>query len=218
MIPPDYSIYFMTMAAVGATLFGLIFVAVSITPESVIASSAPLERQAKAITAYVALLNPLIISLFALVPHQQIGIVVISMSSIGLLDSLALIMTLLQKAENPGAMIRRSLFILASFILYGYETYFAVLLLHSPTDGFALYALADLLIIISAFGVIRAWELVGIRQFHLLDWLSSYSTGKKAESTSNPDPAAPGASTHQEAGRTMGASQNDIDARTKKEG
>lgn len=28
MVPPDYSVYFMTMAAVGATLFGLIFVVI----------------------------------------------------------------------------------------------------------------------------------------------------------------------------------------------
>jgi hypothetical protein len=186
MIPPEYITYFMSMAAVGATLFGLIFVAVSIAPESVATSNAPLERQVKATTAYIALLNPLIISLFALVPHQQIGSAVLALSFIGLLNMLAMALTLLQNAEQKLARLRHSLFILAGFFLYGYETYFAVLLLRSPTDIFALYALADLLIIISAFGVIRAWELIGIRQFHMKDLLSSFQATKKKENIPAP--------------------------------
>jgi hypothetical protein len=70
MVPPDYSGYFTTMATVGATLFGLIFVAISIAPERVALDSAPLDRQVKAFAIYNALLNPLIISLFALVLHH----------------------------------------------------------------------------------------------------------------------------------------------------
>lgn len=44
MVPPDYAVYFMTMATVGATLFGLIFVVISIAPASIATASAPLER------------------------------------------------------------------------------------------------------------------------------------------------------------------------------
>jgi hypothetical protein len=88
MIPPEYSPFFSTMAGVGATLFGLIFVAISIAPESVAAQGASLERQIKATTAYIALLNPLIVSLFALVPHQEIGIAVLAAGGFGLLSTL----------------------------------------------------------------------------------------------------------------------------------
>ncbi len=161
------------MAAVGATLFGLIFVAVSISPESVASSEASLERQVKAVTAYIALLNPLIISLFALIPHQQIGSVVIGLSSIGLINTFAMALTLFKAAGRSGARFRHSLFILGGFFLYGYEAYFAVRLLRSPSDNVALYFLSDMLIFISVFGVIRAWDLIGIRQFSVRDWLSS---------------------------------------------
>src|ERR1700690_2089057 len=51
MVPPDYSSYFGTMATVAATLFGLIFLVVSITPESIASESAPLERQLKVVAA-----------------------------------------------------------------------------------------------------------------------------------------------------------------------
>ena len=189
MVPPNYSIYFMTMAPVGATLFGLIFVVISIAPASIVTASAPLERQGKALAAYSALLNPVIISLFALVPHQQIGLVVIALSLIGLLNTLIMVPTLVQHAVQWSARSRNSLFLLAGFLLYGSETYAAVRLLQSPTDSSALNALTDLLIIISVFGVARAWELVGIRQFQVQDWLASLGATKKKENTSNTDAA-----------------------------
>ncbi len=195
MIPLDYLPFFGAMAAVGATLFGLIFLAISIAPESVTKENAPLERQVKATTAYIALLNPFIISLFALIPHQEIGFAVISLSSIGLLYALAMAMSVLQKANQMNGAFRHRLFILASFFLYGYEFYLAVRLLQSPTDSFALYGLADLLIIISAFGVIRAWELMGIRQSRVTDWFASL---RKKGNLSNLEPADSTANIDQE--------------------
>jgi hypothetical protein len=187
MVPADYSNFFTTMAAVGATLFGLIFVAVSIAPESVAAASAPLDRQIKATAAYVALLNPLMISLFALVPHQQIGIVVITLGWIGLINTLAMTLTLLHNADQRSPRFRGSLFILASFFLYGFEIYVADHLLRSPADISWFYALADLMIFLSAFGIIRAWELIGTRQFLVKGWLTSFITKKKEERDPTPD-------------------------------
>ena len=189
MVPPDYSLYFTTMATVGATLFGLIFVVISIAPASIATASAPLERQFRALTAYSALLNPVIISLFALVPHQQIGFVVIVLSLFGLLNTFIMAPTLVQHSVQWSARFRNSPFILAGFLLYSSETYAAIRLLQSPTDSSALNALTDLLIIISVFGVARAWELVGIRQFQVQDWLSSLGATKKKETASNTDAA-----------------------------
>ena len=189
MVPPEFTVYFTTMATVGATLFGLIFVAISIAPERVAITSAPLERQVKAFAAYNALLNPLIISLFALLPHQQIGFVIVPLGLIGIIQTLIMALALVRNLVQSIARFRHSLFILGGFFLYGYETYFAVRLIRSPTDTFALYAVATLLIIIAIYGVIRAWELVGIRQFHVKDWLSSLRTIKKMENAPKKNPA-----------------------------
>jgi hypothetical protein len=179
MVPPEYAGYFMTMAAVGATLFGLIFVVISIAPESFTTASASLERQVRATTAYSALINPLIISLYALVPHQSIGVAVLVLSLTGLINTLIMALTLLPNAVQWSARMRNIPFILLGFLIYGYEVYYAVRLLQPATDRSALYGLADLLIIISVFGVARAWELVGIRQFHVKDWLASFRASKK---------------------------------------
>jgi hypothetical protein len=189
MVPPDYSMYFMTMAAVGATLFGLIFVVISIAPASITTASAPLERQVKALTAYSALLNPLIISLFALEPHQQIGTVVIALSLSGLINMLLMALILMQHSVLWRARFRNSPFILVGFVLYGFETSYGVRLLQAPTDSSALNALTDLLIIIAVYGVARAWELVGIRQIRVQDWLSSLRATKKQENASHTNAA-----------------------------
>lgn len=178
------------MAAVGATLFGLIFVAISIVPESVATANAPLERQIRATTSYVALLNPLVISLFALIPHQQIGIVTIGMSTLGLLNTLGMALTLVRSTGPWQTRIRHSLLILGGFFLYGYESSFAIRLIKSPADLASLYLLADLLIMISIFGVIQAWELIGMRQFRLLNWLSSVRMPKEDEDHAKQDNAS----------------------------
>lgn len=190
MIPPEYSSYFLTMAAVGATLFGLIFVAISIVPEGVTPANTSPERQVRAGTAYIALLNPLVISLFALIPRQPIGSVVIGMSTLGLMNTIGMTLALIRSAGPSRAQLRYSLFILGGFFLYGYESFFAVHLIQSPADNVSLYSLARLLIIISVFGVIRAWELIGMRQFNLFNWLSMGRNTKESENHSDQEGAS----------------------------
>ncbi len=183
MAPLDYSTYFVTIASVGATLFGLIFIVISIAPQSITAAEAPLERQVKATAAYTALLNPLIIALFALIPGEQIGIYVAALGGFGLINTCMMALTLLRESGRQVSRLRHSLFILAGFVLYSYEMYFAVLMLRSPSNPSPFIGLANILIILYIYGVFRAWDLVGIRQFHLRNWLFS-SGGKK--DTSDP--------------------------------
>jgi hypothetical protein len=180
MVPAEYSIFFTTMAAVGATLFGLIFVAISIAPESVAAETASVERQVKATAAYIALLNPLMVALFALVPHQIIGIAVTALSWIGLINTLAMTLTLRQEAEQGNTKFRNSIFIIVSFVLYGFEAFIATRLLQTSAQTYWFSILADLLIFLTLYGIVRAWELIGIRQFHVRDWIKSLQSSKKS--------------------------------------
>ena len=173
MVSPDYSTYFVTMATVAATLFGLIFLVVSITPENTATGRAPLERQLKATAAYLALSNPLIISLFALLPHQEIGPAVVAVAGAGLLDMLVMGVLLFRQSAAHPRTLGNSLFILVGLVLYGLEAENGIRLLLVPSDSSVLYTLGTLLIFITVFGVARAWELVGGRHFGIRDWLSS---------------------------------------------
>jgi hypothetical protein len=178
MVPAQYSTFYMTMAAVGATLFGLIFVAISISPETVAAENAPIERQIKATAAYIALLNPLMVSLFALVPYQLIGIAVTILSCLGLINTIAMTLTLRQEAQQGNTKFRNSIFVIVSFFLYGFEAFIAIRLLRSTIEPYWFSFLADTLIFLTLFGIIRAWELIGIRQFHIKNWIESLQSKK----------------------------------------
>ncbi len=167
MVPPEYSNFFVTIATVAATLFGLIFLVVSITPEATAAENAQLERQLKALAAYLALSNPLIISLFALLPHQEIGPAVTAVGGAGILNIIVMAVMLLRDPTQRRRGIRNWLFVIVGLILYGFEVADGLQLLESPSSNAALYTLGTVLIFIIVFGVTRAWELVGGRRFRI---------------------------------------------------
>lgn len=183
MMPSEYSAYFMTHAAVAATLFGLIFLVISIAPESVITASAPMERQAKAGMAYIALANPLIISLFALVPQQQVGIVVISVGLFGFLNTIGTALALLKNRKQWSPSLRNSVFIMIGFVLFSFEIYAALLILRRPSDADSYLLLANLLVVITLFGIARAWDLIGVRRFGVRNWISSLGAPEKISDT-----------------------------------
>jgi hypothetical protein len=67
-----------------------------------------------------------------------------------------------------------SLFILGSLLIYGFELDYAVRLSTTPQDMQSLYSLTSLLIVIYLYGIARAWDLMGTRQFHILDVLTQF--------------------------------------------
>jgi hypothetical protein len=68
MVPPDLANFFIASVSAGGALLGLLFVAVSIAPEQIVASRAPMERQAVAASTFTALVNAFFVSLGALIP------------------------------------------------------------------------------------------------------------------------------------------------------
>ena len=167
MVPTDFATFFAVMAGVGATLFGLIFLAVSMKPESTLAANAPVVQQVQVASAYTALLNPLVISLIALVPNNRIDQVTLIMSGVGLINTLVMSLSLLKGPYGWVEGLRRGVFSLGSFLIFGLEFLYALRLSHSPTDLSSLETLTTLLVIIYLYGIARAWDLIGARQFHI---------------------------------------------------
>ena len=171
MVPPAYNNFFLASAGIGATLVGLIFVAVSIAPEHIVQANAPIERQAMAASSFTALLNAFFISLAALIP-LNIGTVILLMSTIGLINSSFLAWNLLKERERWLNVVRRVFLILVSFIIYGFEFYSAILIINEPNNVGNFYVLAGLLLGVYLIGLTRAWQLLGARRFGLGGWLS----------------------------------------------
>ena len=171
MVPEAFNNFFLASAGVGATLVGLIFVAVSIAPEHIVQSNAPIERRAMAASAFTALLNAFFISFGALIPGI-IGSLTLVMSALGLTTSSLLAWNLLKERERWQNVVRRVFLILVSFIIFGFESYYAILIIKEPDNVGNFYTLATLLLAVYGIGPTRAWQLLGARRFGLGGWLS----------------------------------------------
>lgn len=171
MVPETLNNFFLASASIGATLVGLIFVAVSIAPEHIVQASAPIERQAVAASSFTALLNAFFISFAALIPGV-IGFMALLMSTVGLINSLYLAWNLLKERERWQNFVRRVFLILVSIFIYGYEFYVAIRISLNPNSVENIYTLAGLLVGVYAIGLTRAWQLLGARRFGLGGWLS----------------------------------------------
>src|SRR5215831_14211300 len=88
VVPADFANFFIASSSAGAALVGLLFVAVSIAPEQMVTSRAPMERQAVAGGAFTALINAFFISLAALIPNINFGSVIVPLSTLCLLTTL----------------------------------------------------------------------------------------------------------------------------------
>lgn len=171
MVPEAFNNFFLASAGVGATLVGLIFVAVSIAPEHIVQANAPIERRAMAASSFSALLNAFFISFGALIPGI-IGQLTLVMSALGLTTSLLLAWNLLKERERWQNLVRRVFLILVSFIVYGFEFYCAILIVKEPNYVGNFYLLAGLLLGVYGIGLTRAWQLLGARRFGIGGWLS----------------------------------------------
>lgn len=172
MVPLSFVNFFTTLATVGATLFGLIFVVISIKPEVAHAENASVMHQVQIASSYSALLNPLVISLMALMPQATIGNTTLIMSAIGLFNTIIMGIFLLRDSRGWVKQRNTIIFIVASLTMYGFEIFYAIQLKIDPGDISTLENLAVVLIIIYIYGVARAWDLVGARQFHIQEVLN----------------------------------------------
>jgi hypothetical protein len=172
VVPPEFANFFIASASAGGALVGLLFVAVSIAPEQIVAAQAPVERQAVAGSAFTALINAFFISLFALIPNFNIGFVIMPFSFICLLTSFIQAWRLLRRTNNWQSFLRRAFLVIISFALYGLELWNGYQLFTDPSQPGNVYSLISCLLGAFAIGLIRAWELLGVRRYSLLGWLN----------------------------------------------
>ena len=203
MVPPEFANFFIASTGAGAALVGLLFVAVSIAPEQMVTRRAPMERQAVAGSAFTALINAFFISLVALIPHFNFGLLIMPFISLCLLTTLIQAWQLLRLRKGWLSLLRRTFLVLLGVGLYGLELVNALQLSIDPSQVGAVYGLVFLLWGAFALGLIRAWELLGAHRYGLMGWLNLLRDVQDTESfartgnshaaagPSTPDEAAP---------------------------
>src|SRR5215469_8536522 len=134
VVPPEFANFFIASASAGAALVGLLFVAVSIAPDQMVTRRAPMERQAVAGSAFTALINAFFISLVALIPHFNIGSVVVPVSGLCLVTSLIQGWQLLRLRKGWPSFLRRAFLVLLGVFLYGLELVNGFQLITDPSQ------------------------------------------------------------------------------------
>lgn len=169
MVPDEFHDFFVATAGVAGALIGLLFVALSVAQESG-ADRAPVQ-QVRAAAAMSALIDALLISLFALLPDNDLSTVCAVLGVIGL-SSTAGLAVVLHRAGLHVRQARRQWLLLGGLLVL----YVLQLVLSTRVDG----TIADtdsvndvgvLVIVFFAIGIARAWELVGAPETGLIGTL-----------------------------------------------
>jgi hypothetical protein len=201
VVPVSFHDFFSGCATIAGALIGLLFVALSVSPEYLRGEKARTDHQVRAGAAFSALVNTLILALLALLPTTDLGTVGIILASIGLGTTAALIFALAREDKRIG---RGDLFMfLVLLVLYGLQLANALRLERAPHNVGLVVNQGELAVAFFLFGIARSWQLVGAREFGLLTTVATMihraadngphlTGGQPGNAGPAPDPADPG--------------------------
>jgi hypothetical protein len=165
----SYTQFFSGTATVAGALVGLLFVALSVSPERLRNVTGSVEHQAIAATAFTALVNALFVSLIGLQPGGGLDYGAVILGGLGMTSSIGLAVRL-WRARVAEALSRRWPYLLGFIIV----VYTAQVITGFAADSAS--SQADLsvtfLYIMFGIGISRSWELLGLRGGGPLDLLA----------------------------------------------
>ena len=171
MVPVSFHDFFSGCATIAGALIGLLFVALSVSPEYLRGENARTDHQVRAGAAFSALVNTMVIALFALLPTTDFGTVAIILAATGLGTTAALVFVLVREDKRIG---RGDLYMfLILLVLYGLQGANAVQLEHTPHRVGLIANQGVLAVLFFLFGIARSWQLVGAREFGLMATMAS---------------------------------------------
>jgi hypothetical protein len=155
------------IASVGASasFIGLLFVALSVVMgRKSEDSELEFNDRRLAESAFTAFANVFFVSLVALMPDTNIGWAALVMALIGLNNSWRLFAWAKKIKAQGGPHLEREIFwISASVIVYLLEAIYALGILIHPTSASDLNWITSIIIALFGGGLVRSWELTGIR-------------------------------------------------------
>ena len=189
----SYSGFFSAAASVAGALTGLLFVALSVSPERLRRTAGTLEHQAVAATAFTALLDALFVSLGGLVPGNSgtrySGLV---LGLIGLTSTAALTRRL-WLARGTEQLSRRWPYVLVAIIAMYAAQCIASLTARTAAESDS--TSVAFIMALFAVGIARSWELLGLRGGGLLDLLS-----QRLDRAAQPAPGSQHGAAHERGG------------------
>jgi hypothetical protein len=202
MISNQFANYFLASAGAGAALIGLLFVAISVRPEHTLGGGAHPVRKGVASGAFTALTNAFFVSMFALIPQTNVGVIAMIVGVVDVVITLRLGRETLSdhrrtsgKKRRWGTLARYAVTLIGSVTLYAFEAFTGLALLLHPHEGGNIIGLAEILLGVYAIGLARSWELLGGPSSGVSRWLNPLQDLEDAPPAPVTAPAARGAST-----------------------
>jgi hypothetical protein len=203
VVPVSYHDFFGGCATVAGALIGLLFVAISVSPEKLAGDRASADHQVKAGAAFSALINTLVIAQVALLPGTGLGAASIALASTGLASTIGLII-LLWREHKERIRLGQVFVLVALIVLYGLQLANGTQLDGSARDVNAVDNQGVLAIAFFLFAIARAWQLVGARDTSLLSTVAAMAQRQVSQDThraeSDQAPKADPASSQDDAG------------------
>ncbi len=157
---------FLIAAITASSAFiGLLFVALSFITQSADKTPDTLSSRERLLAegSYSALVNVFFVSLIALIPGAGLAWASLAMSTFGIstLVDIARKTPFNSRAAAAAESISTLTFI---FALYIVQLAYAIVLIKNPASASATYVLISLLAALFGAALVRAWQLVGVRQ------------------------------------------------------
>lgn len=165
----SYSDFFTASASAGGALTGLLFVALSVSPERLREISDSPEHQAVAGTAFTALIDALFVSLSGLTPGGGTQIISVLMGLLGLTSSGGLAWRLWHARHDERLSRRWAVLMLLIIVMYALQ---AILGGTAGTAAASDSRSTTFIMIMFGIGIGRSWELLGLDGGGPLDLLT----------------------------------------------
>jgi hypothetical protein len=154
--------FFLGSAGVAGALIGLLFVAVSVAPESPAATDTSEIRSIRASAALTAFTNALTVALFGLIPGaSDVGLAAAILAAIGLLFVAGALFEVITAWHTGRVRLRELVFLVGLVVVFVIQLVAGLALHGHPGNTGDLRTICDLVIVCFLIGIARAWELVG---------------------------------------------------------
>ena len=162
MMPEEYREFFVAATGAAGALIGLLFVAVSVFPEHARRATTRVQFHSRASAALLVFTNALVISLAALVPGVSLGWWAVIAGGAVIVFALGTARSVAEAARRREARGDAIWLVVGLLVIGGFEVYAGTRLV-TGLDLDAVQTLNYVVIGDLAYGISRAWQLVGLR-------------------------------------------------------
>lgn len=164
MLTGAYQGFFTAIAGASAALTGLLFVALSITSRSRLASYPAVIRDVRAAASLLAFGDALTVALFSLVPETNTGYPALVTGVFGVMFTAAGARSIITSPETTAEQVLRQASLIAALLVaFGFEIYGGIELIANPASPGGAQTVSYVLAGLVLTGIARAWELVSDR-------------------------------------------------------